>query len=152
MEVPLALVQCSSAGVPIAVPPARAATMSTPGAVMSGLTASSPTRGPRLEKEAIRSDLSTAPTVGAASALPGELTEYLPPPLLPAAMTKSVPVSSARVLTASSSGSMPGVSAPPMLMLTTSAFFSSAAHCIAASVADSSHDLSGLREKRDTTS
>ena len=48
-------------------------------------------RGPRLENGAITSLTSTAPTVRAASADPGELTVDGPlPPLLPAAMTNSV--------------------------------------------------------------
>src|SRR5262245_21836483 len=51
-----------------------AAVMSTPGAVISGLTAPSPDRGPRLENSASWSLLSTAPTASAASAVAGELT------------------------------------------------------------------------------
>ena len=44
----------------------RAAVMSTPGAVMSGLSTESPSRGPRLENGASSSVLVTAPTVRAA--------------------------------------------------------------------------------------
>src|SRR5216683_4272162 len=50
----------------------HAPVMPTPGAVMSGLSASSPSRGPLLEKEAMLSLLSTAPTVSAESASPGD--------------------------------------------------------------------------------
>ena len=74
-----------------------AATMSTPGAVMSGLSAASPTRGPRLEKSARLSDLSTAPTVSAASALPGEPT-VSSAPSLPAETTNSAPNSCGELL------------------------------------------------------
>ncbi len=55
------------------VPAALAAAMPTPGAVMSGLIASS-RRGPRLEKDASASLPSTAPTVSAEVAAPGEPT------------------------------------------------------------------------------
>ncbi|GAA3115468.1 hypothetical protein GCM10020001_038590 [Nonomuraea salmonea] len=58
---------------PRVVPEALAAVMLTPGAVMSGLIASS-RRGPRLEKEASASSPSTAPTVSAELAAPGEPT------------------------------------------------------------------------------
>ena len=64
-----------SPGVPRKPSLLRAAVMSTPGAVMSGLRAESPMRGPRLEKSANCSCLVTAPTVSASSALPGEPTE-----------------------------------------------------------------------------
>ncbi len=119
------------------LPGAEAAVMATPGAVRSGLTPLSPTRGPRLEKSASRSDLSTAPTVSAASALPGDSTVCSPSPSLPAATTKSVPVSAESRLTASSTGSVPGVSSPPRLRLTTSAPWATA-HSMPAMTPDSS--------------
>src|SRR5688572_30334283 len=50
----------------------RAAVMSTPGAVMSGLRAEFSTTGPRLDRSARASALSTAPTVSADGALPGD--------------------------------------------------------------------------------
>lgn len=104
-----------------ATPAAAAAVIDTPGAVMSGLTALSPVRGPTLEKSAIRSSSSTAPTVRAASALPGEATVPRSGPLLPAAIANSTPFSAETLLTWASSGSIPGVSRPPRLMLMTSA-------------------------------
>ena len=70
------------------MPAARAAVTSTPGATTSGLSAPLRKRGPRLEKPAITSLTSTAPTVRAASAEPGAVTVEGPlPPLLPAATT-----------------------------------------------------------------
>jgi hypothetical protein len=65
--------------------------MPAPGAVISGLTAPSPRRGPRLENDVIWSCLSTAPTVSAASAVPGEATVEAAGPALPAATTNSTP-------------------------------------------------------------
>ncbi|RAO49918.1 hypothetical protein ONO86_02401 [Micromonospora noduli] len=103
---------------------------------MSGFSASSPTRGPRLEKSASSSSRSTAPTASPASALAGEPTEPSEPSL-PAARTNSVPVCAVRVCTASSTGSTSGVSQPLRLMLTTAAFFSTAAHCMPARIAES---------------
>ena len=110
--------------------------MSTPGAVMSGLMAPSPMRGPTLEKSASWSSRSTAPTVSAASALPGEPTVPSCGPELPAAITKSVPYCSDSELTASSSGSTSGVSPPPRLRFAMSAPCS-AAHCMPAMIPDS---------------
>jgi hypothetical protein len=108
--------------------------MSTPGAVMSGLIAPS-RRGPRLEKLASASDLLTAPTASASSALAG--VPIVPVPgTLPAATTKSVPCSAVREPTASSTGSMPGVSGAPRLRFTTFAPWS-AAHCMPARIHDS---------------
>lgn len=101
--------------------------MSTPGATISGL-ALFPT-GPRLENSASRSRASTAPTVSAASAVPGEPTDANVPSL-PAATTNSVPCSAVRLVSAMDSGSPPTVGAPPRLMLTTSA--RGAAHSIPA--------------------
>ncbi len=49
--------------------------MSVPGAVMSGLIAWSPVRGPRPELGVSSSVLVTLPTVSAASAVPGLVTE-----------------------------------------------------------------------------
>ena len=111
-----------------------AATICTPGAVRSGLSAPS-MRGPRLEKSASSSDLSTAPTVRAESALPGELIDRSAKSL-PAAMTNSTPNSAVRFSTACSIGSTSSVSNPPRLMFTTSAPCS-AAHCIPARIHDS---------------
>lgn len=73
------------------VPAAAAATMPTPGAVTSGLTTPPAYRGPLLENGASRSARSTAPTVKAPSALPGDPMTFRP--ALPAATTKSTPVS-----------------------------------------------------------
>ena len=74
IEVP-EIVAYRSPGLPMTPSLPRAAVMSTPGAVMSGLMAESPMRGPRLENSANSSFLVTAPTVSASSALPGEPTE-----------------------------------------------------------------------------
>ncbi len=136
IDVPDSEAYLSPTGSPISPCAARAATISTPGAVMSGLIAPSPTRGPRLEKSASASSRSTAPTASAASAVPGEPTEPSAPSL-PAAITKSVPCCSVSVPTASSSGSTSGVSPPLRLMLTTVACCSAAAHCMPARMADS---------------
>ena len=65
---------------------------------MSGLSASSFMRGPALEKSASWSELSTAPTVSAASAAPGAPMVDGSGPLLPAAMTKSAPVSARQLV------------------------------------------------------
>ncbi len=100
------------------VPAARAATMPTPGAVISGLRPLSPRRGPRLENSARLSARSTAPTVSAAAAAPGAPTVRAAPEL-PAATTKSAPVSAVRSFTAWLIGSVPSVGSPPRLMLTT---------------------------------
>jgi hypothetical protein len=76
-----------------------------------GLIASSPARGPVLENGASTSCLSTAPTVSAASALPGVLMVSAPcSPSLPAATTKRVPLSADSLSTASSIGSSSGES------------------------------------------
>jgi hypothetical protein len=91
IEVPDSIVYESSTGVPSDVPAARAAMMSTPGAVMSGLIAKSPVRGPRPENPARTSDLSTAPTVSAWLAAPGLVTVSRPDPKFPAAIVKSTP-------------------------------------------------------------
>ena len=89
MDVPDAVVYSASSAVPMVVPAARAPTMLTPGATMSGLIARLPGRGPRLEKNASRSRPSTAPTVRAAVAAPGEETVSSDGPLFPAAITNS---------------------------------------------------------------
>lgn len=119
----------------------RAARMSTPGAVRSGLTALSPTRGPRLENSASWSTPLpgpfTAPTVSAASAAPGAPMLYASGPELPAAMTNSAPVSSLSRLTAWLSGSVPSVGSPPRLMLTIFACWSRAAHSMPARIQES---------------
>ncbi|ROP37471.1 hypothetical protein EDD40_2784 [Saccharothrix texasensis] len=135
MDVPDMDTYPSPAGVPTVPLLDFAATTSTPGAVMSGLTAPSPTRGPRLENAAMPSCRSTAPTVSAASALPGELI-VSGRELLPAAITNSTPVRADSVFTASSNGSSSAVSPPPMLRFTMSAPCS-AAHCMPATIADS---------------
>jgi hypothetical protein len=67
--------------------------MALPGAEISGLTAGLPWRGPREESTDISPDLVTEPTVSAASAAPGAL--IVRSPLLPAAITKSVPCAAA---------------------------------------------------------
>src|SRR5690606_27901472 len=132
IEVPFARVYHASTAVPIVVPAARAATMPTPGAAMSGFSARSPQRGPRLEKFAGRSVLSVAATVRAASAGPGELTVRSPLPRLPAATTTSAPVAAVNSLTAWLSGSVPSVGWPPMLNETMSAPICRVAHSIPA--------------------
>lgn len=121
----------------ISEPDGMAAVVSTPGAVTSGLTAPSPTRGPRLEKPASLSWSSTAPTVSAASALPGEPTVPAPEPSLPAAMANRTPFSADSLSTAASSGSTSGVSVPPRLRLTMSAPWATA-HSIPARMPESS--------------
>ena len=109
------------------MPAARAAVTSTPGATTSGLRAPLRKRGPRLEKGAITSWTSTAPTVSAASAAPGEETVEAPwAPLLPAAMTKRLSESADSSLTACESGCEPSSVSPPRLMLMTSAWWSTA--------------------------
>ena len=95
--------------------------MSTPGALTSGLRPPLRTSGPRLEKEAMASSSSTAPTVSASLADPGELTVEASGPLLPAAMTNSVSEPSESSLTAWDRGFVPSSASPPRLMLTTSA-------------------------------
>src|SRR2546423_1163698 len=92
--------------------------MFTPGATISGFPRPAPTGGPALEKPAIRSCLSTAPTVSALVAVPGELTP-MRVPLLPAATTKSVPVCAVNAFSSSLTGSVPSVGSLPRLMLTT---------------------------------
>ncbi len=86
---------------------------------MSGLAAPSPRRGPRLENCAIASFLSTAATVRASSAEPGEETFWAMKPELPAATTNNVPVVRLSSLSAWLIGSVPSVASPPRLMLTT---------------------------------
>lgn len=117
----------------------RAARMPTPGAVISGLIASSRNRGPRLENQATVSVGSTAPTVRAASAEPGLVTVDGPfSPLLPAAMVNRAPVSALSAFTAWLSGSVPSSGAkPPRLMLITRALVSRAAHSMPAMTQES---------------
>ncbi|MBB5786473.1 hypothetical protein HD601_001048 [Jiangella mangrovi] len=102
-------------------PPARAAEMPTPGAVMSGFGSLLSNTGPRLEKSASRSSRSTAPTVsadGASAGLPMQASHSL----LPAAMTKSVPCSALMRSTAAvNSGPSKWPGPRPRLMLTMSA-------------------------------
>ncbi len=135
IDVPSAEVWCSSTGDPIEVPAARAETIAVPGAAISGFTARSPTRGPRLEKSLSSSDFVTLPTASAASAAAGLLTlSYAPK--FPAAMTNSVPVSSVRAFTASDIGSVPSECHPPRLKLTATASLA-AAHSMPAMIASS---------------
>ena len=111
--------------------------MPTPGAVTSGLTAPSPSRGPRLEKPARESSRSTAPTVSAASAVPGEpMVDWPLAPSLPAAMTNSESVDAVSALTAWLMGSVPSVGPPPRLMLITLASWA-AAHSMPSMTEDS---------------
>ena len=96
----------------------RAAVMSTPGATRSGLRAPDTVSGPVLENPASWSCLSTAPTVSADAAAPGD--EMLSGPALPAAITKRVPYCSESASTACDIGSLPSDGATsPRLMLTT---------------------------------
>ncbi len=111
--------------------------MPTPGADRSGLRALSPYRGPALVNQAARSAESTAPTVRAESAAPGEPMED-GEPVLPAAITNRAPVSADRVSTARAMGSVPSLgSVEPRLMETMSAFTSRAAHSMPAMISDS---------------
>ena len=88
--------------------------ISTPGAATSGLTR--PSRvGPRLEKEAARFCLSTAPTVMALAAAPGLETVFAPGPAFPAAATMTSPLSVA-MSTPRLSASVPSEGLPPRLM------------------------------------
>jgi hypothetical protein len=112
------------------------------------LSAASPARGPRLENGASASLSSIAPTVSAASALPGEPT-VRSAPALPAETTNSAPNSAVRSCTACSIGSTSGVSASPRLMLTTSACWSATAHRMPSMMAESgqpnrSHTLAAI--------
>ncbi len=100
------------------VPAARAATTPTPGALISGFTSASPRRGPVLLNWASLSCLSTAPTVSADAAAPGEVTERPAGPLLPAATTNSAPVSAESLSTSALRSSLPSVTSPPRLRLT----------------------------------
>ncbi len=135
IDVPDSAVYPSATGSPMVPAECSAATMPTPGAVTSGLIAPS-ILGPRLEKPAMPSVRSIAPTVSAASALPGESIVRSPGPALPAATTNSVPYRADSVSTASSSGSVPSRSGPPRLRFAMSAPCS-AAHRIPAMMSDS---------------
>src|SRR5690606_2539924 len=107
---------------PEPVPAAWAAVIGAPGAVRSGFSAWEPNTGPREEKLASWSKASTAPTVRAAAATPGEPMVRAPSaPSLPAAITNRVPWSRVRSFTAWLIGSVPSVGAPPRLMFTTAA-------------------------------
>ncbi len=108
----------------------------SPGAVMSGLIAKSPSLGPRLENELIVSLLLTLPTATAASAAAGAPTFPRTPPL-PAAATNSVPDDAVRLFTATARGSVPSLPSLPRLRLTTFARWA-AAHSMPASTAESS--------------
>ena len=127
IDVPLIVVYASSTIGPSSVPAARAAVTSTPGATTSGLIAPLRKRGPRLENPAITLSMSTAPTVRAASAAPGEVTVEGPLlPLLPAAMTNKLSDDAESSSTARESGWVPSSVSPPRLMLTMSAPWSTA--------------------------
>ena len=120
----------------------RAASTSTPGAVRSGLRASSFMRGPALENWASWSDASTAPTVSAASAVPGAPRLYGSGPSLPAATTKSAPVSALSRFTAWLIGSSwVCQDGPPRLMLITLACSVRAAHSMPAMIPTSCPSL-----------
>ena len=97
--------------------------------------AKSPWRGPRLENSASWSLASTAPTVSAASAAPGELMVCGSGPALPAATTNSVPVVVSRS-SAWLSGSLPSLGSPPRLRLAT-LVWRAAAHSMPAITPDS---------------
>ncbi len=87
--------------------------------------------------QAASSAESTAPTVSAASAAPGEPMDD-GAPVLPAAMTNRAPVSRDRLSTASAIGSVPSLgSVEPRLMETMSASTSRAAHSMPAMICDS---------------
>src|SRR5690554_4319762 len=125
-----------------AVSAARAATMFTPGAEMSGLRTPS-IRGPKLVKIGIGQSsarLADAPTVRAASATPGVATLRPGPPLLPAAITNRAPVAAVRLLTAWLIGSVPSLrqsgGPQPRLIETMSASCSWAAHSMPAITAE----------------
>ncbi|RPK83889.1 hypothetical protein EES45_05505 [Streptomyces sp. ADI97-07] len=132
-----------AAGVAPVLLAAFAAMMPTPGAVMSGFSEPSAV-GPVLENSAIRSLRSTAPTVSAEAALPGEPIVEAPGPSLPAAITKSMPLLADMRSTAASSGSFSAVSSPPRERLATRAPLS-AAHCIPAMMPESSPVPSSFR-------
>ena len=121
IDVPDTEVYSSSTGAPIPVPAARPATMSTPGAMTSGFRPPSPMRGPRLENHAVVSLPSTAPTVSAASAAPGEVIVPGPSPELPAATTNRVSDVADSSSIAWLNGSVPSLTSPPRLRFTTSA-------------------------------
>src|SRR5690606_26360209 len=131
MEVPLSVVYQPSDGSP--VPSARAATMSTPGAAMSGLSPMSQWRGPRLENHAIPSCLSVAATARAESAAAGAVT-VRGRPLLPAATTNRAPVLAVSWSTARLSGSVPSLGPAPRLIDTMSASIVTAAHSMPAMI------------------
>ena len=94
--------------------------MLTPGATTFGLMTPL-ISGPREEKSAIVSVPSTAPTVSADAAAPGEVTVPELGPELPAAMTNSVVDVEESSSTARSRGLVPSPGSPPRLMLTMAA-------------------------------
>ncbi len=110
--------------------------MPTPGAAISGLRVCWSPAGPRLEKAAVRSSRSTAPTVRTEAAQPGEETVLLPGPELPAAMTKSGPCWESRSAAAASGSSQAVWEGSPRLMETTSAL-ARAAHSMPAMIHES---------------
>ena len=82
--------------------------------------------------------MSTAATVNAASAAPGEVTVLAPGPLFPAATTNSAPVAVDRSLTAWLKGSVPSVGASvPRLIETIRARSDVVAHSIPSMIEDS---------------
>ncbi|MDQ0894335.1 hypothetical protein QFZ26_001890 [Agromyces ramosus] len=97
--------------------------MPTPGAVISGFSTWVPATGPRLEKSAVVSSRSTAPTVSAAGAHPGVDTVLSAGPSLPAAITKRLSLVSESDWVAMAIGSTHPSTGPvlPRLMDTTSA-------------------------------
>ena len=68
--------------------------------------------GPRLEKVAVASSRSTAPTVSAAGAQPGDETVLLLGPVLPAAMTNRLLLVVESCCAADASGSVQSPGAP----------------------------------------
>jgi hypothetical protein len=106
-------------------PPAEAAYIPTPGAIISGLICSVNDTGPRDENPAISSDIDPlppavpAPTVIARDDVPGEVNVYDPDaPVLPAAATTTTPSITATLVayTTGSNGLL--VDAPKLMFIT----------------------------------
>src|SRR5262245_10875164 len=112
--------------------------MLTPGAAISGLVRWLTPTGPRLEKYAVASVESTAPTVRADVAQPGLETVFWPDPMLPAAMTNRLLLEEDSLLTACAIGSsqvVAGVGAPRLIEMTSALL--STAHCMPAMMSES---------------
>ncbi|CAM5256546.1 hypothetical protein SFIMM107S_01148 [Streptomyces griseus] len=126
-------------------PSAAAAEIATPGAAISGLRVCETIAGPRLEKFAVESSRSTAPTVSTPGAQPGEETVFRDGPRFPAATTNNVPLFLPSSVAARLIGSVQSVgSALPRLMETTSAFWSTA-HSMPAMIQEAAPDPVSLR-------